>query len=342
MKRIAIIGGGGYTSSELLRLLVGHPHFEVVRITSRSNSGRRVSEVHPFLESLIDLSFEENEPSLVTRDVDLVFLALPHGVTASFVKAIGPTEVPLVDLSGDFRLNDPSIHKHTYPETPLLSDLRNEFVYGLPELFRDRIRKARNVACPGCFATGAILALAPFADAGLITGSPIVDGKTGSSGSGASASSTTHHPERVERFSAYGALTHRHGPEIHQALNELQSDLKPITFVPHSTPMVRGIYTTAYIDNRTHKLSPEATRDKIADFYQNETFIRLRPSPSDCGVVARTNFADLWATSNNEVIVVTSAIDNLVKGAAGQAIQVANLIFDLPETSGLLFPGTRP
>ena len=311
-------------------------------MTSRRHAGRSVGEVHPFLREVSELTFCEPDPHTIAEGVDAVFLALPHGASADFAGKLlqARPEICLIDLSGDFRLQQETLHQAHYPDPAIHPELRSRFAYGLPELFREEIANARWIANPGCFATGSILALAPLAAAGLLEGAIALDGKTGSSGSGAGASPRTHHPERVGRLAAYSPLTHRHAPEIAQALDRIGSRGR-LSFVPHSTPMVRGIYTTAFVPTRARLDSGEVLSIYQAH-YGPERFIRVLDRPPDAGVVAGSNFADVWVTASDDHLLAFSAIDNLIKGAAGQAIQNLNLIFDLDEATGLGAPGARP
>ncbi len=340
--RAAVVGGTGYGASELFRLSLLHPSLRIVRATSSKQAGRPVADAHPFLRSVVDLAFEEADPAAAGQGVDVVFLALPHGPSAEFAAGLvrAHPDVRIVDLSGDFRLTDGEVHRAHYPHTPVHPELRLSFVYGLPELFRAEVARARRVANPGCFATGSILALAPLAAGGLLEGPVAVDGKTGSSGSGAEPTAKTHHPERVGRLAAYSPLEHRHAPEIEQALRRLGGSPR-LAFVPHSTPMVRGIYTTAYVPNASG-IDAAGVLDLYRSHYAGERFVRVLDEPPDAAVVAGGNFCDVWATASPDYVVAVSAIDNLVKGAAGQAIQNVNAMFGLEESTGLLHPGSRP
>ncbi len=254
----------------------------------------------------------------------------------------------IIDMSGDFRLKDPDIFRQFYKLEQTAPEWANAAAYGLTEWNRDAIKEARLVACPGCFPTGALLALTPLARAGLLKGPVIIDSKTGSSGSGKEPGEGTHHPTRSQDFRAYGLFNHRHGPEIAQELNKWLPDLKMneelrVTFTPHSAPMVRGIFTTAYaFPGRS--VSKAELQEIYEEAYASEMFVRLVETPR-VAVVAHSNFCDLNATTDGgsaSTIIVTTAIDNLVKGGAGQAVQNMNVAFGLPEKTGLTFPGTRP
>ncbi len=345
---VAILGASGYIGGEALRLLVGHPAVNVVVVTAASHAGQPVSVVHPNLARLCDLTFEADVPAERLAELDAVFLALPHGEALTRVPAIlgaGGTGGPhgrgplVLDLSGDFRIKDAAAHEAAYglPHNPLA----REAAYGQTEWNRPAIQEAQLIACPGCFPTGALLALTPLARAGLLDGPVVVDSKTGSSGSGIKPGEGTHHPERANDFRAYGLFSHRHQPEIAQELAKWQPGFARLVFTPHSAPMVRGIFTTAYV----FPSRPVSQADLDAlyrDAYEDEFFVRLTKTPRSA-VVAHSNFCDLSAqTDGAGTIIVTSAIDNLVKGGAGQGVQNLNCAFGLPERTGLLFPGTHP
>lgn len=351
--RVAILGASGYIGGEALRLLLGHPRVEVVAATSPSNAGQPVTRVHPHLLKLTDLSFTAQLSVQEAIECDAVFMALPHGGAIELVPDIlaaggkgGPRgDGPLVfDMSGDFRIKDGTVFREYYGLERGPQGLAVQAAYGLTEWNREAIREARLVACPGCFPTGALLALTPLARAGLLDGPVVIDSKTGSSGSGKEPGEGTHHPTRAADFRAYGLFKHRHSPEIAQELNKWlpnSADDLNVVFTPHSAPMVRGIFTTAYVF--PHK---EVDKGELAAIYEEayckEHFVRLVDTPR-VAVVSHTNFCDLnAATDSKGVIIVTSAIDNLVKGGAGQAVQNLNVAFGWPEHLGLEFSGTMP
>jgi N-acetyl-gamma-glutamyl-phosphate reductase len=346
--KVAILGASGYIGGEALRLLVGHPYVEVVAVTAASHAGQPVPRVHPNLARLCDLTFQAGVPLEELAACDAVFLALPHGEALKRVPEIlaaggggGPhRRGPLVlDLSGDHRLKDAAAHAAAYglPHNPQAA----QAAYGQTEWNRAAIQEAQLIACPGCFPTGALLALTPLARAGLLTGPVVVDAKTGSSGSGNKPGEGTHHPERAADFRAYGLFSHRHRPEIAQELAKWQPGAFNLVFTPHSAPMVRGIFTTAYVFP-SRPVSQAELEAIYAQAYEQEFFVRRTATPR-CAVVAHSNFCDLTAqTDGAGTIIVTSAIDNLVKGGAGQAVQNLNCAFGWPEHTGLLFPGTHP
>ena len=339
-KRVAILGASGYGGSELLRFLLFHPHVEVARITSRQHAGFPVWKVHPHLRNVSELAFEDTDAAEAAKGVDLVFSALPHGASQEAVLKL-PAGTPVVDLSGDFRLKDARAYEKAYGHEHRGPERLADFVYGLTEFSRPRLVAARAVANPGCFATGVLLALMPLALEGLLDGPISVIGVTGSSGSGVEPKAGTHHPERAEAFRAYKPLVHQHLPEIVQALAGAGAPDVSIAFVPHSAPMVRGIHITAVLHPKK-AFDGSAARALFARHYKEERFVRLVDQPPDCGVVAGSNFADVYAHADGRALTVLVALDNLVKGMSGQAIQNMNLMLGLPEHEGLSFPGTRP
>lgn len=351
--RTAVLGASGYIGGEALRLLLGHPSVTVMSATSPSNAGQPVTTVHPHLNKLTGLKFTATLSPEEAAEYDAIFLALPHGHAIRQIPALlaavgkggprgdGPV---LFDMSGDFRIKDAATFHEYYNLEQTSPDLAKQAAYGLTEWNREAIREARLVACPGCFPTGALLALTPLAKAGLLTQQVVIDSKTGSSGSGKEPGEGTHHPTRAADFRAYGIFKHRHGPEIAQELNKWlpnsTADLR-VVFTPHSAPMVRGIFTTAYAfpDKTVSKAELQSIYNEA---YANEHFIRLVDTPR-VGVVSHSNFCDLNAATDGEsTIIVTTAIDNLIKGGAGQAVQNLNVAFNLPEHYGLNFPGTMP
>ena len=352
--RVGILGASGYIGGEALRLLLEHPFVEVVAATSPTNSGQPVTSVHPHLAKLTELKFTADITPKEASELDALFMALPHGGAIGRVPLImavggmgGPRgEGPVVfDLSGDFRVKDPATYEQYYGLEQTAPEWAQQAAYGLTEWNRENIREARLVACPGCFPTGALLALTPLAKAGLLTGRVIVDAATGSSGSGNKPGEGTHHPVRAADFRAYGIFKHRHSPEIAQELRRWlpagESEALRLTFTPHSAPMVRGIFTTAYAFTEQPLTQAELTR-LYEDAYLEERFVRLVDSPR-VGVVTHSNYCDLNAATDGEgTIIVTTAIDNLVKGGAGQGVQNMNAVFGWREDTGLTFPGTLP
>jgi N-acetyl-gamma-glutamyl-phosphate reductase common form len=336
--RAAIFGGSGYGGSELLRILLFHPNVEVALVTANEHAGKPVGEVHRNLYGLTNLNFVKQPETL--DDIDCVFLALPHGQAMSIVPTL-PPHVKAIDLSGDFRLRDQSAFEKHYKQTHTAMDAQAEFVYGLTETNRELVRHARLIANPGCFATATLLGLAPLVANGLLSGRVVVDAKTGSSGSGAKAAANTHHPQRMTSFYAYKPFTHQHVPEIEQELNHLGNWTNELIFMTHSLPVARGIFASIYAEAR-RELSAAELRKIFADYYRDSFFVRLVDGSPDINWVKTTNFCDLGFAARGKQIVVFSAIDNLVKGAAGQAVQNMNLIFGLEEKTGLMLVGTNP
>jgi N-acetyl-gamma-glutamyl-phosphate reductase len=339
--RVAIFGGSGYGGSELLRILLFHPNVEIVFVTANEHVGKSVSEVHRNLYGLTKLIFR-HAPQYpeVLAELDCVFLALPHGEAMDIAPRL-PANVKAIDLSGDFRLRDREIFEQYYGRAHTAMQAQREFVYGLTEMNREVIRSARLIANPGCFATSTLLGLAPLAANGLITGRVIVDAKTGSSGSGAKAAANTHHPQRMNSFYAYKPFTHQHLPEIEQELENLGYWTRELVFMTHSLPVSRGVFASIYVETK-ESLSEEQLRSLFADFYQDSFFIRLVKGSPDINWVKTTNFCDLGFATRGQQVVIFSAIDNLVKGAAGQAVQNMNLMFGLDEKTGLMLIGTNP
>ena len=336
--RVGIFGGSGYGGSELLRILLFHPHVELVFVTANEQAGKPIGEVHRNLNGLTELSFIKEPEEL--DSVDCVFLALPHGQAMEIVPRL-PGSVKAIDLSGDFRLRDQMTFEKHYKQTHTAMEAQAEFVYGLTETNREAIRSARLIANPGCFATATLLGLAPLVAKNLINGRVIVDAKTGSSGSGAKAAANTHHPQRMNSFYAYKPFTHQHVPEIEQELEHVGDWTNELVFMTHSLPVARGIFASIYAEAKSD-LTEEELRKIFADYYRESFFVRLVQGSPDINWVKTTNFCDIGFAARGKQIVVFSAIDNLVKGAAGQAIQNMNLMFGLDETTGLKLVGTNP
>ena len=339
--RVAIFGGSGYGGSELLRILLFHPNVEIVFVTANEQAGKSVSEVHRNLYGLTKLIFRPApQDTEALGELDCVFLALPHGQAMDVVPSL-PENVKVIDLSGDFRLRDQEIFERHYGRAHTAMQAQREFAYGLTETNREAIRNTRLAANPGCFATATLLGLAPLVANGLVAGRVIVDAKTGSSGSGAKAAANTHHPQRMNSFYAYKPFTHQHVPEIEQELKNVGDWNSELVFMTHSLPISRGIFASIYVETK-EELTEEQLRLLFADFYRESFFIRLVKGSPDINWVKTTNFCDLGFASRGQQVVIFSAIDNLVKGAAGQAVQNMNLMFGLDEKTGLMLVGTNP
>ena len=339
--KIAIFGGSGYGGAELLRILLLHPNAEISLVTANEHAGKAVSEVHRNLLGLTDLRFSkapENSASLV--DQDCVFLALPHGQAMEIAPRI-PANVKVIDLSGDFRLRDAAVFAQHYGREHSAMDAQSEFVYGLTETNREVIRTSRRVANPGCFATATLLGLAPLVANNLLSCRVIVDAKTGSSGSGAKPAANTHHPQRSNSFYAYKPFTHQHVPEIEQELKSIGNWTNELIFMTHSLPVSRGIFASIYTEMK-QEISAADVRAMFADFYRDSFFVRLVDGSPDINWVKTTNFCDIGFAARGRQLVVFTALDNLVKGAAGQAVQNMNLMFGLDEKTGLMLTGSNP
>jgi N-acetyl-gamma-glutamyl-phosphate reductase len=336
--RVGIFGGSGYGGSELLRILLFHPNVELVFVTANEQAGKPIGEVHRNLNGLTQLSFISAAET--PADVDCVFLALPHGQAMEIVPVLS-RETRAIDLSGDFRLRDQSVFEKHYKQTHTAMASQAEFVYGLTETNREAIKSARLIANPGCFATATLLGLAPLVANHLLNGRVVVDAKTGSSGSGAKAAANTHHPQRMTSFYAYKPFTHQHVPEIEQELDHIGDWTNELVFMTHSLPVARGIFASIYAE-ANRELSENDLRNIYAEYYRESFFVRLVNGSPDINWVKTTNFCDIGFATRGKQVVIFSAIDNLVKGAAGQAVQNMNLMFGLDETTGLKLVGTNP
>ncbi len=347
--KAAVIGGSGYGGGELIRRLMHHPEVELVRVASVDFIGEPISAVHPNLEGLTDLVFEGLSPGEAARGMDVVLLGLPHKVSATKMPEIMTTGARVVDLSGDFRLRDPAAYKKYYGvDHPAPADLeKGTFVYGLPELNRERIRKARYVASPGCFATTIELGLLPLARAGLLSGPVEVVGITGSSGSGVKPSAGTHHPVRAVNLRTYKPLAHQHIPEIVETLAAAGAKQLALRFVPVSAPLSRGIFATsfAHVDA---SVDADRIRAIYAEAYAGEPFVRVPKNRlPEVVAVSGSNYAEVGvqvgeAAGGKRVVACFSATDNLIKGGAGQGIQSMNLMLGLDERATLEDPGGYP
>ncbi len=352
--RIAVIGASGYTGGELLRLLSLHPKVQICRVVASSKSdGLSVSSLLPNLSKIIDIQLSPLNIPSIAKEVDLVFLSLPHTQSLEPVADFLSHEKLVIDLSADYRLRNATVYKQWYQTTHPHPDLLQQAVYGLPELYRSAIRNSQLVAVPGCYPTVAILQLAPFVAQNLIEwDSIIIDAKSGVSGAGRTPALGFHFPEAHEAIHAYKIATHRHLPEIEQGLNHLipASDTTPaspisLIFTPHLIPINRGILSTAYAKLQSN-VGPADIENIYHHFYKDEPFIRVYPQAEAVNPrnLRGANFCDLSCTFDSRTghIISSGAIDNLVKGAAGQAIQCMNLMAGFQETLGLTSPGLFP
>ncbi len=347
--KAALIGGSGYGGAEIIRRLLIHPDVELVRIASVDFVGEGLGAAHPNLDGVSPLKFENLAPKDAAKGCDVALLALPHKVTADKVPELIELGVKIVDMSGDFRLRDAAAYEkfygHKHPHPALLA---STFVYGLPELNREKIKQAKYVASPGCFATSMELALLPLARAGLLDGATVhVTGITGSSGSGVAPAAGTHHPSRAGNLKTYKPLEHQHTPEVVQTLVDGGAKKPELRFVPVSAPLVRGIFTTCYVE-----LPAEYDTAKLASIYDEyfggAAFVR-RPKKRlpEVVAVAGSNWAEVGVqagpvASGKRTATLFCALDNLIKGGAGQTIQNMNLVLGCDERASLEDPGSWP
>ena len=337
MYKIAIIGASGYTGGELLRMLLNHPEVEITDITSRQYDGVSAHKIHPHIRDS-GLVFNSKEPDEL--DADVVFTATPHGASMKIVPKILETGAKVVDLSGDYRYRDREVYEKWYGMEH--TDEENKGVFGLPELYRDEIKKAKLVANPGCFPTGAILSSYPLVKNNLVD-RIVIDSKTGVSGAGVNPSSTTHYPNIADNINPYKISSHRHMSEIQQELHGFE-DVK-VSFTPHLVPVIRGIQTTSH-----SFLIEDITTEELREFYEKEYngeyFIKLMDEGEipHLSSVRGSNFVHIGGFEIDETgrVVMLSVIDNLVKGASGQAIQNMNILLGIEESAGLKHFGLHP
>jgi len=345
MVKIGIAGASGYTGLELIRLLAGHPEAELTVLTSETFQGQNIAEVFPSLNGVVDLKLRPLDDS-ITQDCSVLFLALPHIAAMDKLPVYLQSDCKTIDLSADYRLKDPKDYSDWYSVTHTHPELLEQAVYGLPELHRKAIQTARFIANPGCYPTSVILALAPLLKTGWVNLSSIIsDSKSGVSGAGRKPSLSTHYAEVNEGISPYGLAAHRHTPEMEQELSALAGKPVRLTFSPHLVPMTRGMLSTVYI-NLNEPISDEKLVEHYRSFYKDEYFVRvLNPGKFASSQHVRfSNFCDigLKVDSRNQRLIITSALDNLIKGASGQAIQNMNIMLGLDEKMGLTAPATFP
>ncbi len=337
--RVAIIGASGYTGVELMRILAGHPGVELTAVTSRQHIGVAVAELFPSLREIVELKFIDNHIDEIADMADLVFTALPHKAAIEVVAELYQAGKKVVDLSADYRFSDRELYEswyqpHTQPE------LLGKAVYGLPELFRPEIPQARIVGNPGCYPTSVILPLAPILPLNLIERSStiVIDAKSGTSGAGRGLNLGSLYCEVNENFKPYKAGNHRHQPEMVEQLERVAGSAPQLLFVPHLLPVNRGILSSIYL-SLSRDVAAAEIEDALNQAYAAETFVRLLPAgelPTLNGVRG-SNYCDIGyvLAADKKSLILFSAIDNLVKGAAGQAVQNMNLMLGLPETAGL-------
>ncbi|MCB0642134.1 MAG: N-acetyl-gamma-glutamyl-phosphate reductase [Phaeodactylibacter sp.] len=336
-KQIAIIGATGFTGSELVRILRHHPAVDIAAITSESRAGEPFSQVHPFFEGIVDAELIP-VADLDTRQIDLVFLALPHGVSMRYVEQFQEANFPIIDLSGDFRLSSPAVYDQWYKKAHSYPTGFERSAYGIPELYPEAIRQSRLIANPGCYPTSVLLGVAPLLNAGLIKPRPIIaDCKSGVTGAGVKSKPVNHFSTVNDNFKAYGLKGHRHTIEIQEQLQQFSGRPVTVQFTPHLLPVDRGILSTIYLQPEQETLRDEDLKAVYRQFYSNAPFIRLRETPPASKQVRGTNYCDIFATYDRRTgnLIVITAIDNLVKGAAGQAVQNMNLHFNWDQQLGL-------
>ena len=335
MIKVGIVGGTGYTGVELLRLLAQHPQAQLVTITSRKEAGMPVADMFPNLRGRVSLAFED--PATAPLDkCDVVFFATPNGIAMTQTRALLDAGVKVIDLAADFRISDVPTWEKWYGMAHACPDLVAEAVYGLPEINREKIKGARLIANPGCYPTAVQLGFLPLIEAGVVdTAHLIADAKSGVSGAGRKAEVSTLMAEAADNFKAYGVAGHRHLPEIRQGLARVAGQAVGLTFVPHLTPMIRGIHATLYA-----RLTKEVDLQAVFENrYRDEAFVDVLPSGThpETRSVRAANICRIAVhrPQGGDIVVVLSVIDNLVKGASGQAVQNMNILFELPETLGL-------
>lgn len=344
--KVAICGASGYTGIELLRILALHPHVEVTAVTSEKSAGRGLQEVFPFLSAYGNIAFESMDREKLLHKADFFFLALPHGASQEAVHYFFSRGKRVIDLSADYRINDAGTYAQWYGLLHNYKGTLKKAVYGLPEIYRKKIQKARLIANPGCYPTSAILGLMPAVKHGLIDSDTIViDSKSGTTGAGRKADLGVSFCEVNEGFKAYGIATHRHTPEIEQELSSLAGSKVTVNFTPHLLPVDRGILTTIYA-RLTKKIDTKTALGLYHKSYAPEPFVRMLSGDMlpDIKHVRGTNMCEIGVRVNarTNTLIIVSAIDNLVKGASGQAVHNMNLMMGFRETEGLsqlaLFP----
>jgi N-acetyl-gamma-glutamyl-phosphate reductase len=338
MIRVGILGATGYAGAELVRILSGHPEVQLSILTSRQYAGTPFAEIYPAMAGVIKLTCEPNEMDLICEKADLVFMALPHKLPMSMVPELIKRGKKVIDLSADFRFKNAASYETAY-QPHSAKEFLAEAVYGLSEIFPDQIRKARLIGNPGCYPTSILLPLIPLIKAGLIDLKTIVaDSKSGVSGAGRGATLTTHFCEVQESYKAYKVINHRHNPEIEEILSDISGESVMVTFVPHLVPMIRGMLSTIYATVKSG-VGENEVRTCLSDFYQPHPFVRIVPDNRlpDTRNVRGSNFCDIgfrFEARCNRLVLI-SVIDNLVKGAAGQAIQNMNIMEGFDQTTGL-------
>jgi N-acetyl-gamma-glutamyl-phosphate reductase len=322
---VGVIGVSGYTGLELVKMLINHPNFKLSYLAN-SEGGTTISELHPSLSGVLDMEVKKADVDECAKSCELVFLAVPHKTAMAFVKPLMKTGIKIVDFSADYRLTQDVYEEYYCPHTDA-ENLKN-VVYGLPEMFRQEIKNASLIANPGCYPTSAMLGILPFLPK-RIDGTPIIiDAKSGVSGAGKKLSDVTHFVNVNDNFFSYNPFVHRHAPEIAQKLN---ISFDEVTFVPHLLPATRGMISSIYL-----QVSDDFNAEELVkEYYKDEPFVRISKNPVDMKNVAGTNFCDIYVKQKGNVLFISSAIDNLMRGASSQAVVNANLMMGLPESAGI-------
>ncbi len=339
--KAAIIGATGYGGAELIRILHTHPHVSIHSVHATTMIGESLTKNYSHMRSFIDKEIEAVDIEKIRKEVDVVFTATPSGVAANMAEEFLSAGVKVIDLSGDFRIKNPDIYKEWYKIEPAKSGLVNQAVYGLTEWIEEDLTDVNLISNPGCFPTSALLGLAPVVKSGLVdTNSIIIDAKTGVSGAGKGLSQATHYSETNDNFKAYKINQHQHTPEIEEKIKGWNNKSKFVTFTPHLAPMTRGIMSTMYM-TATEKVTEDQLIELYNEMYKDDYFVRIRkkgeyPTTKD---VSGSNFCDISITYDERTnrITVISVIDNLVKGASGQAVQNMNKLFGFEEKAGIDF-----
>lgn len=336
--KVAIVGASGYTGSELARILLNHPNADIVAITSESHAGKKFSELHGQFYGILDVPLVKAE-EVEGLNPDVIFLALPHGVSMEFVEKWNQVDCKLIDLSGDFRLQNPEVYQEWYKKEHSFPQGFENAIYGLPELHEEAIRTARLVANPGCYPTASILSLAPlFAENLVLPGSVIIDAKSGTTGAGIKHGPTTHFSNVNDNFKAYSISSHRHTIEIEEQFQGMNAEEVQVQFTPHLLPVDRGILATAYAQMReADSMTQEKLTEIYKEYYREKPFVRIREQLPSIKDVKGSNFCDIYPFWDNRTkkVIVVAVIDNLVKGASGQAVQNMNLMLGVDQTTGL-------
>ena len=339
MVRVGVLGATGYAGAEVCRLLSGHKGVEITYLGSHSYGGEKISDIYKSLKGILDKECEEIYTDKIAQKCDLVFTALPHGTSKEVIPALYETGLTIIDLSGDFRYNDASVYEKWYGQVHTAPELLKVSVYGMPELYRDRIKSAKLVGNPGCYTTCSILGLAPAVASRVVdTDNIIIDAKSGVTGAGRGAKIPNLYCEVNESMKAYGVATHKHTSEIEQELSLLAGEDIKLSFTPHLIPLNRGILSTMYA-NLAKDITAEELCEIYKEFYKGERFVRIMPAGTlpEVKNVAGSNYIDIGVAVDKRLgrAIIVSCIDNLLKGAAGQALQNMNIMLGFDEDCGI-------